>query len=73
VAVSGSFEVDVDDGMAKKTFVLNRPYFGVHIPPGIWASEKRFSSGTVCLVLTSHKFNENDYIRNYPDFLNLST
>jgi hypothetical protein len=69
VAASGSFEIDVDDGAAKKTFVLNRPFYGVHIPPGVWASEKRFSSGAVCLVLTSHTFKESDYIRNYQDFI----
>lgn len=69
VAASGSFEVDLDDGINKKTVVLNRPYYGLHIPPGIWAAEKRFSGGAICLVLTSHKYNESDYIRNYNEFL----
>jgi hypothetical protein len=68
VAASGSFEIDLDDGIAKRTVVLNRPYYGLHIPPGIWASEKGFSSGAICLVLTSHKYNEKDYIRNYDDY-----
>jgi hypothetical protein len=70
VAVSGSFEIEMDDGLNKRTVALNRPYFGLYVPPGIWAAEKGFSSGAVCLVLTSHKFDEKDYIRNYSDFLN---
>ena len=69
VAVSGSFEVEVNDGFASRTIGLNRPYHGVHIPPGIWAAEKSFSSGSVCLVLTSHKYDESDYLRSYDDFL----
>ena len=70
VAASGSFEVELDDGKVKRTVMLNRPYFGLHIPPGIWAAEKSFSSGAICLVLTSHKYDETDYIRKYSDFLN---
>lgn len=69
IAVSGSFEVFLDDGKVKKNVVLNQPYRGLHIPPGIWASEINFSSGVICLVLTSQKYNENDYIRNYDEFL----
>jgi len=69
VATSGSFEIELDDGAAKRTVMLNRPYYGLHIPPGIWAAERGFSSGAVCLVLVSHKYNEEDYIRDYQDFL----
>lgn len=69
VAASGSFEVELNDGGNIRTIVLNQPNFGLHIPPGIWAAEKRFSSGAVCLVLASHKYDENDYIREYSDFL----
>ena len=69
VAVSGSFEVEMDDGTNKRIITLNRPYYGLHIPPGIWAAEKGFSSGAVCLVLASHKYDEKDYIRDYKDFL----
>lgn len=69
VAASGSFEVVLDDGKNKRTIVLNRPYFGLHIPPGIWAAEQGFSSGSICLVLTSHLYDENDYIRDYNEFL----
>jgi len=69
IAASGSFEIEMDDGINKRTITLNRPYYGLHIPPGIWAAEKGFSSGVICLVLTSQKYDENDYIRNYKDFL----
>lgn len=71
IAASGSFEIEMDDGINKKTVSLNRPYFGLHIPPGIWAAEKGFSSGSVCLVLASHKYNEDDYLREYTDFIEL--
>jgi len=69
VSASGSFEVHLDDGINKKTVMLNQPYTGLNVPPGIWASEINFSSGAICLVMTSHKFNEDDYIRDYQDFL----
>jgi hypothetical protein len=69
IAVSGSFEIEMNDGINKRTVTLNRPYYGLHIPPGIWAAEKGFSSGSVCLVLASHTYDEKDYIRDYPNFL----
>ena len=65
VAASGSFEIEMDDGINKRTITLNRPNYGLHIPPGIWAAEKGFSSGSVCLVLASHYYDESDYIREY--------
>lgn len=70
VAVSGSFEVVMDDGVNKRTVLLNRPFYGLHIPPGIWAHEQGFSSGSVCLVLASEKYDESDYVRDYGEFLN---
>jgi oxalate decarboxylase/phosphoglucose isomerase-like protein (cupin superfamily) len=69
VAASGAFEVLLDDGNVKRVVQLNRPYMGLHIPPGIWASEINFSSGSICLVLASHKYDENDYIRDYNEYL----
>ena len=69
IAGSGSFNVLVDDGNNKRTFNLNRPYYGLYIPPGIWASEIGFSSGSICIALTSHKYDENDYIREYEYYL----
>lgn len=68
IAASGSFEIFMDDGINKKTVSLNRPYFGLHIPPGIWAAEQGFSSGAICLVLASHKYDETDYIRDYTQY-----
>lgn len=69
VAASGSFEVQLDDGNVKKTVMLNQPFRGLYIPPGIWASEVNFSSGAICLVLASHRYGENDYLRDYDEFL----
>lgn len=69
IAVSGSFEVLLDDGNAKRIVQLNRPYFGLHIPSHIWASEINFSSGSICLVLASEKYSEKDYIRDYDEFI----
>lgn len=69
VAASGAFDVALDDGINKRKVTLNRPYVGLHIPPGIWAAEQEFSSGAICLVLASHTYQENDYLRNYEDFL----
>lgn len=69
IAASGSFEVVLDDGTNKRTVALNRPFWGLHVPPGIWSSEQGFSSGSICLVLASHAYSEDDYIRNYDEFL----
>lgn len=69
IAVSGSFEVELNDGFNKRTVLLNRPNFGLHILPGIWAGEKSFSSGSVCLVMASHKYLEEDYIRDFSEYL----
>lgn len=69
IAASGSFEVLLDDGNVQRIVQLNRPYHGLHIPPGIWASEINFSSGAICLVLASHVYNSKDYIRDYQEFL----
>lgn len=71
IAASGAFEVLLNDGKVQRQVLLNRPDRGLHILPGIWANEINFSSGSICLVLTSHEFDENDYIRNYEEFLNL--
>ena len=69
VAASGSFEVQLDDGKFKRQVFLNRPNIGLHIPPGIGASEVNFSSGAICLVLASHTYDEGDYIRDYENYL----
>lgn len=69
VAASGSFNVTLDDGNVKRTFTLNRPYQGLLVVPGIWRELDEFSSGAVCLVLASHKYEEEDYIRSYEEYL----
>ncbi|MFN4312833.1 MAG: sugar 3,4-ketoisomerase [Chitinophagaceae bacterium] len=69
IAASGSFEIMLDDGRVQRLVQLNRPYMGLHIPPMIWASEINFSSGSICLVMASMKYDERDYIRDYNDFL----
>jgi dTDP-4-dehydrorhamnose 3,5-epimerase-like enzyme len=68
VAASGSFDVILDDSRNKKIIQLNSPNFGLLIIPGIWREIVNFSSGAICLVLASEKYNEDDYLRNYIDF-----
>ncbi len=68
IALSGSFDVVLDDGKTRRVETLNRPDQGLLIPTGIWRELENFSSGTVCLSLVSDVFKETDYIRNYDDF-----
>ncbi len=68
VATSGSFEVELDDGNNKRTVLLNHPGYGLHIPPGVWATEKEYSSGVICLALASDIYDSEDYINTYADF-----
>ncbi len=69
VAASGSFNVLLDDGMNKKIVTLNRPDYGLLVVPGLWRELFEFSSGSVCMVIASREFNEDDYFRNYESFL----
>jgi hypothetical protein len=69
VAASGSFDIILNDGKVKRTFNLSRPYMGVFVPPGIWRELDNFSSGAICLVLASHVYQEEDYIREYDRFI----
>lgn len=71
VAASGSFDVLLDDGNNKKIVTLNRPDYGLFVVPGIWRELIEFSSGAICLVLASHKYDESDYLRKYQDFKTL--
>ncbi len=73
IAISGSFEVLLDDGKVKKKILLNRPDRGLIIPAGIWRELQDFSQGSVCLVLNSQAFDENDYIRQYNRFIAIKT
>jgi hypothetical protein len=70
VAAGGSFDVLLDDGQNKKIVTLNRPDYGLMVVPGIWRELMEFSSGAICLVLASLKYDEIDYIRNYENFKN---
>jgi hypothetical protein len=69
IAMSGSFDVLLDDGDDKKVFHLNRSYVGLYVCPMIWRQLDNFSSGSVCMVLASNRYDESDYYRDYDDFL----
>lgn len=68
VAASGSFDVVIDDGHSRRTVTLSRPFTALHLPPGVWATEQSFSSGSICLVLASHDYDDSEYIRDYNMF-----
>ena len=69
IAASGSFKVTLDDGEVKRSFILNRPYQGLLVVPGIWRTLEDFSSGSVCMVLASELYDADDYIHDYDEFL----
>ena len=69
IAMSGSFDVVLDDGREKKRFHLNRSYYGLYVCPMIWRELDNFSSGSVCMVLASNKYEEDDYYRDYQTYL----
>jgi len=71
IAASGSFDVIIDDGENKRTFSLNHPNIALHLVSGLWRKLSNFSSGAICLVLASAKYNEEDYIRDYDDFIKI--
>ena len=69
IALSGSYDVLVDDGITKKSFSLNRSYYGLYIPCGLWRHMENFSTNALAVVLSSTKYEESDYIRDYAEFL----
>ena len=69
IAMSGSFDIHLDDGRSKKTFHMNRSYYGLYVCPMIWREIGNFSSGAVCMVLASNFYDEMDYYRDYSEFL----
>ena len=71
IAASGSFDVILDDGVNRRSISLNRPNLALHIVPGLWRSLDNFSSGSICMVLASHVYDESDYIREYSQFKKL--
>ena len=72
ICLSGSYDVILDDGHSQKKIKLNQPWKGLYIPPMIWASEVNFDSGSVCMVLASHDYDEADYIREYNKFISIT-
>ena len=71
VALSGSFDVVLDNGVEKKTYHLNRSYYGLYVPKMMWREMNNFSTNSLALVLSSTKYDESDYIRDYDQFNNL--
>jgi dTDP-4-dehydrorhamnose 3,5-epimerase-like enzyme len=69
VAISGSFDVVVDNGNHKQTYSLNRSYYGLYVPKGLWRQMENFSTNSLALVLSSTEYSENDYIRDYDEYL----
>lgn len=69
VALSGSFDVVLDDGFEKKVFTLNRSYYGLYVPKGLWREINNFSTNSVAMILSSTEYDVNDYMRNYDEFL----
>ncbi len=69
IALSGSFEVELDDGLSRRTIMLNRSYYGLYVPPLVWRQLKNFSTNSVCLIAASGAYDESDYLRDYPEFL----
>lgn len=71
VALSGSFDVIVNDGKEKKTFSLNRSYYGLYVPKGTWREMQNFSTNSLALILSSTNYDESDYIRDYDEFMQI--
>lgn len=71
-ALSGSFDISIDDGFERKKITLNRPYIGLYLCSGIWREISNFVAGTTCAVLASEVYQEEDYIRNYDEFIHFS-
>ncbi len=69
IAMSGSFDIELDDGVEKKTYNLNRSYYALYVPKGVWRTMVNFSTNSLALVLSSTEYDEQDYIRDYDEFL----
>lgn len=73
VALSGSFDVILDDGAEKKVFTLNRSYYGLYVPKGLWREMENFSTNSLAMILSSTNYDANDYVRDYEEFLKLKS
>lgn len=71
IALSGSFDVILDNGKEKKTFTLNRSYYGLYVPKGLWREMESFSTNSLAMILSSTNYDESDYVRDYDEFLNM--
>ena len=71
VALSGSFDVILDDGKEKKVFTLNRSYYGLYVPKGLWREKDNFSTNSLALILSSTNYDADDYVRDYDEFIKL--
>ena len=69
IALSGSFDVIINDGVSKKTFSLNRSYYGLFVPQGLWRHMENFSTNSLAFIVASTKYNENDYQRDYEEYI----
>lgn len=69
IALSGSFDIILDEGNSKEVYSLSRSYYGLYVPKGYWREMNNFSTNSVALILASEPYDENDYIRNYDEFL----
>ena len=73
VALSGSFDVILDDGTEKKTYTLNRSYYGLYVPKGLWREMENFSTNSLAMILSSTNYDANDYVRDYDEFLKMKS
>lgn len=71
IAISGSFDVTVDDGKEKRTFTLNRSYYGLYIPKGLWRTMENFSTNSLALEFASTHYDRSDYIEDYNEYINM--
>jgi len=71
VAISGSLDLEIDDGKLKQRLQLNRSYYGIYVPNGIWRKLENFSTNSLCMILSSEEYNADDYLRDYDEFLKL--
>ena len=69
IALSGSFDIVIDNGKERKSFSMNRPYYGLYVPSGLWREMENFSTNSLALILSSTDYDVNDYIRDYNEFL----
>ena len=70
ISITGSFDIVINDGISKKRIKLSHSHYGLYLPPMIWRELNKFTSGSICLVIVSEKYDKKDYIRNYDEFLN---